>query len=248
MSSFTDRIRARTRRHNERQARAQGQPQTPRPRVVPELAPLGLDEAQGAAIRKALASASINEATVQRLVAEGKLTWAEIEGLHPSELAEFAEAIRRYEEREQTAAPAKLQPVAPPGNAPGEFDLGQLEETPPAYMTPEQLDDPSSPDAQGAGSEQSASLSAAATPSQPEATATADASLDRLEFPKSSNVRAAMLDANGVVTVEFGDGKRYRYARFTRELMKDWSEAKSAGGWFHKNIRSKPGQHPVIES
>lgn len=69
----------------------------------------------------------------------------------------------------------------------------------------------------------------------------------RLEFAKSSNIRSATLDAAGVVAVEFRDGSIYRYANFTLELMTEWEAAKSAGSWFHNNVRTKPDRHPVLE-
>ncbi len=55
MSSFTDRIRARTRRHNERQARAQG-PRNARREVAQEL---GLEVDEVAAIQTALGDQSL---------------------------------------------------------------------------------------------------------------------------------------------------------------------------------------------
>lgn len=84
-------------------------------------------------------------------------------------------------------------------------------------------------------------------PAAPEPAAKAPSAI-RLEFAKSSNVRAAELGADGVVAVEFRDGAIYRYANFTLELMAEWEAAKSAGSWFHHNVRSKPDRHPIVEA
>lgn len=67
----------------------------------------------------------------------------------------------------------------------------------------------------------------------------------RLEF-KSSNIRSAELGADGVAAVTFKDGAVYRYANFTAELMAEWEAAKSAGSWFHQNVRSKADRHPIV--
>ena len=69
--------------------------------------------------------------------------------------------------------------------------------------------------------------------------------LTQLEFAKSSNLRTASLDDRGVVTVAFANGTTYQYANFSAELMLEWQNAKSAGSWFHQNVRSKPDRHPV---
>jgi hypothetical protein len=198
MASFTDRIRERTRRINEKRAKRLGQqPQRGRrPPVADEFAPLALDRDQVAAIQSALGDQSLDPAGTSAYMAP-EHTEPVLEQLADSTPREPEEATR------ESAATANTAQNPPSGEA-------------------------------------------VAAPPQPLATPIA-ASPDHLEFPKSSNVRAATLDANGVVTVEFGDGKRYRYASFTRELMKEWREAKSAGGWFHKNIRSKPERHPLVE-
>lgn len=68
-----------------------------------------------------------------------------------------------------------------------------------------------------------------------------------LAFKDSSNIRSARLDpASGVVEVHFANGTSYRYAHFTAELLKEWGEAKSAGQWFHVNVKSRPDEHPVV--
>lgn len=64
----------------------------------------------------------------------------------------------------------------------------------------------------------------------------------------SSNIVSAELGADGIVAVTFKDGKAYRYANFTPALMDEWKAAKSAGNWFHQNVRTKPDRHPVVES
>ncbi len=68
-----------------------------------------------------------------------------------------------------------------------------------------------------------------------------------LIFKESSNVRSARFDeATGIVTVTFANERTYRYSGFTAALMREWSEAKSHGGWFHANVRQHPEAHPVI--
>lgn len=67
-----------------------------------------------------------------------------------------------------------------------------------------------------------------------------------IEFT-SSNIRRAMLDpGTSIVTVAFANGTTYRYGNFTPELMAAWKDAKSAGAWFHQQVRSRPKQHPVV--
>jgi hypothetical protein len=251
MSSNIDRLRARMRRHNERQAQSADQPA---PRRA-ELAPLGLNEGQGAAIKKALADASASEATVRQLLAERKLTLADLERLTPGEIPDFAAAVRRYEERAKDAPPAKQPPVAPPGNAPGEYP-GQGDQGTATHTAPEHNE--STPaNAQGAESQPTASLSAPVSPVQPEPAPlpaapaglamSATANGHRVEFPKSSNIQSAEVDNHGVLTVAFQGGQRYRYSNFSVELLREWSEAKSAGAWFTKNIRNRSDRHPVIK-
>lgn len=68
-----------------------------------------------------------------------------------------------------------------------------------------------------------------------------------IEFKESSNIRAAKLDrATGVLSVAFANGSVYRFAGVTAEQMVAWQSAKSAGGWFHHNIKSQPAKHPVV--
>jgi hypothetical protein len=65
----------------------------------------------------------------------------------------------------------------------------------------------------------------------------------------SSNIQGAKLDAaTGIVTVSFTNGSTYRFANFTAELMKAWQAAKSAGQWFHHNVRTRATAHPVVDS
>jgi hypothetical protein len=69
----------------------------------------------------------------------------------------------------------------------------------------------------------------------------------RLEFKDSKNVTSAVLDTTtGVVTVTFVNGKSYRFANFTAELMAEWNTAESAGKWFSANVR-KSDRHPQVE-
>lgn len=69
---------------------------------------------------------------------------------------------------------------------------------------------------------------------------------DTLTFA-SSNIRGAELDAaTGVLEVEFTNGKRYRYASFTRELLAQWGKAESAGKWFNVNVKGRADRHPPI--
>jgi hypothetical protein len=185
MSSFTDRIRARTRRHNERQAQ-----RAPQGRAENAFAPLGLEVGQVAAIQNALSDQSLEPVV-------------------------------------HTPDPAPEQPFT---------------------STP--------PNDQGAGLSQSASLPAAESqPVQPAAVSPVEPlaapvehavapTVARVEF-KSSNVRAAELGADGVLLVTFADGEQYAYANFTPELFEEWQAAKSAGSWFHHNVRTKPDRHPV---
>lgn len=68
-----------------------------------------------------------------------------------------------------------------------------------------------------------------------------------LEFKNSSNLVGAKFDpATGILEVTFQNGKAVSYAKFTAELMREWAEAKSAGTWFHANIRQRPDAHPVV--
>ncbi len=63
----------------------------------------------------------------------------------------------------------------------------------------------------------------------------------------SSNIKSARLDAaTGVVEVHFANGSHYRYANFTAAQLTEWRGAKSAGSWFHTNVRSHPDAHPVV--
>lgn len=67
----------------------------------------------------------------------------------------------------------------------------------------------------------------------------------RQEF-NGSNIKAAVYDSEtGIVSVEFKSGAPRRYANFTPEIWADWCAAKSAGSWFHANVRQKP-EHPEI--
>lgn len=68
-----------------------------------------------------------------------------------------------------------------------------------------------------------------------------------LVFKASSNIQRADLDAaTCIVAVSFANGSTYRYRNFTSDLMAAWRDAKSAGSWFHANVRSKPDAHPIV--
>lgn len=140
--------------------------------------------------------------------------------------------------------------VAPPGNAPSDFDLGQLDDSTPREPETATRESAPPPDIEttalqgeggGAGSVTPESDPPAADPEPAPA-----APLLRLEFKNSSNLRHAELGADGVVTVHFANGTTYGYASFTPELMLEWEHADSAGRWFHNNVRSKPDKHPVV--
>lgn len=63
----------------------------------------------------------------------------------------------------------------------------------------------------------------------------------------SSNIAGAELDTTtGILSVSFGNGSTYRYRNFTAELMAAWKAAKSAGSWFHHNVKTRAAAHPVI--
>jgi hypothetical protein len=194
--------------------------------------------AQVAAIKKALGKKPLgkkplDEQVLQQLVREGKLTRAELTAMSAADLAVLADSIEQYK-RYRAAA------VAPPGNAPGEFDLGQLDQTatPPNPPVPVH-DAPTAP----------VVVEPPPPPAPPAQSvpATASTAVERIEFAKSSNVRAAELGADGVLTVEFSDGKKYQFGNFTRELFEEWQKAPSAGSWFHHNVRKKPERHPVLK-
>jgi hypothetical protein len=150
---------------------------------------------------------------------------------------------------------------------PGDQDaltLSPLEQVPaPAAATPEPADQPivgsqetasapvSDESAAGADAAADAALDAALAEALAEAApaatdVSAPAPLTKIEFANSKNLVSATLEASGVVAVEFTNGRTYRYANFTAELMRDWQAAKSAGSWFHQNVRSKPDRFPII--
>lgn len=64
----------------------------------------------------------------------------------------------------------------------------------------------------------------------------------------SSALRSARFDpATGIVDVLFANGKTYRYANLTPDLMKEWGENKSGGHWFHNRIRQQPSLFPQVD-
>ncbi len=70
---------------------------------------------------------------------------------------------------------------------------------------------------------------------------------NKLVWVASSNLKGATRDPEtSIVDVLFKNGKTYRYANVTAEEMAAWAAAKSAGSWFHDNIRGKPEAHPVV--
>lgn len=68
----------------------------------------------------------------------------------------------------------------------------------------------------------------------------------RLEFPDSSNVRCAELLEGGVLEVTFTSGDIYRYGNVHLAQMRAWRDAQSAGSWFHRQIKSRGKDHPVV--
>lgn len=68
-----------------------------------------------------------------------------------------------------------------------------------------------------------------------------------ITFSKSSNIQSAKFDpATGIAEVLFANNKTYRYANFTPAMMVDWQAAKSAGSWFHANVRQQPDKFPLV--
>lgn len=68
-------------------------------------------------------------------------------------------------------------------------------------------------------------------------------------FEGSSNVRSAKLNPEtGVVAVLFRNGQTVHYGAFTVDMMIEWEAAKSAGSWFHHNVRQKPDRHPILKA
>lgn len=72
-----------------------------------------------------------------------------------------------------------------------------------------------------------------------------------IQFEASSNVKSAVLYADGRVEVSFRvTGKRspvpYSYANFTEAEFDAWLNAPSAGKWFDANIKKRPDLHPIV--
>lgn len=67
------------------------------------------------------------------------------------------------------------------------------------------------------------------------------------KFPGSSNIKAATVGDDGVLEVTFQNGQKARYANFKPEMMDEWEKDKSPGGWFHRNVRSKPSDFPHLK-
>lgn len=67
-----------------------------------------------------------------------------------------------------------------------------------------------------------------------------------LKIDKSSNIKSAVLGDDGVLEVTFQTGQSARYRNVKEAMLDEWEKDKSAGSWFHRNIRSKPGEFPVI--
>jgi hypothetical protein len=60
--------------------------------------------------------------------------------------------------------------------------------------------------------------------------------------PASSNIAGYHYDAAGArLTVEFKDGKRYRYADVPEEVASEMIEAESIGKYFNEHIRNAFG-------
>lgn len=63
----------------------------------------------------------------------------------------------------------------------------------------------------------------------------------------SSNIKAASLDG-AALSVSFNNGATATYGNVTDKLVDEWEAAKSAGSWFHNNIRMKSKDHPILKS
>ena len=203
MTSFLDRIRARTRRQNAKRvkrARALG-------RSAAVLEPLSLDGDQVTAIQGALADQSLEP--VQG-AGTGEYTAPE-QGA--TDVASDADSDAALVEVEVTTGPATKN-----------TDDGQVEGGAQVDLITELTTEPAEDVELAPGAEV----------------------VSRAEFA-SSNVRAATLFADGVLVVDFKDGGKYSYGNFTPALFAEWQAAKSAGSWFHHNVRTKLDRHPVLK-
>jgi hypothetical protein len=72
-----------------------------------------------------------------------------------------------------------------------------------------------------------------------------------VDFRESTNLVDALLTEDGVCTVRFraaggGVARAYQYANVTPAMMTAWRDAPSAGAWFHREIKIKAKQYPVL--
>ncbi len=68
-----------------------------------------------------------------------------------------------------------------------------------------------------------------------------------LVFPKSANVLGARFDpAAETVDVTFKNQSVHRFGKFSAGLLGEWRDAKSAGTWFHEQIKTRPEVHPHL--
>lgn len=59
----------------------------------------------------------------------------------------------------------------------------------------------------------------------------------------SSNIKAAFISGSRL-TVEFANGQRYQFDNVSPQMVEEWSNAKSPGGWFNSTIKSAPDKYP----
>ncbi len=70
-----------------------------------------------------------------------------------------------------------------------------------------------------------------------------------ITFEKSSNVVTARFDPETkVCEVQFRNGAVHRFGNFSHAVMDEWRTAKSAGTWFHSNVKQQPDEHPPVMS
>lgn len=75
-----------------------------------------------------------------------------------------------------------------------------------------------------------------------------DQSRESKDFEGSGALsRAEFNPTTGDLLVEFKNKKRFLYSNFTKAKWDEWNEAKSAGSWFHHNVRQKEKDHPYKE-
>lgn len=72
--------------------------------------------------------------------------------------------------------------------------------------------------------------------------------MNTIRFETSSNIQSATLDErSGVLDVTFANGKTYRFANFTLDLLKQFEAAPSPGKWFADTVKKRPDAHPQVK-